>query len=265
MVKKAIGVMLFVSLFFSVGACFAQTGKGNVVIEERAQPIEAGEITEGEAVIEEIETPDVKEVVADKVKEAVEEKAEEAVAPGSVWEELGKMDTQIGIMAGQLDGFLGVRKNKALTKAQIRTQFNNFEQELSNTDAQVQVLYAAIGSICSKSKRYFGQWQEELEAIKSSSLRKRGEKKKEKESKLFTNFDGEAAKTEQALGEFVSGLEDILHYLRFDLTVKNINSISKELKNVKKSASAAKKQIQRMNKNLEKLSSSSDIIEFKQN
>ena len=204
---------------------YAQEESANQVIQSQEA------IAQKEEIAKEEEPEAVKQsepLGQEKLLKPAVKAAEQEPGPGDLLEELEELNDQIELMKEGIDDFIKFGKNKDASGNEIQAQFGNFQQEINASSAQVDAFFRAADSILNRGEAYFEQWQKELEVIRNSSLRKRGERKKDKELRNFLEFDEVVEKTKEDLEDFVIGLEDIVRYLRFDLTIKNIASVFSE-------------------------------------
>ena len=166
-------------------------------------------------------------------------------------------------MAVEINNFLDMAKDETATEEQVPIQFNKFKQEHENTVTQTQIWYKTASDVRSRAELYFEGWQRELEAIENSSLRNRGEGKRDKKFKIFVNFNESIQKTKVALDQLIIDLQDIIHYLRFNLRIESVRSIASELRKLDRNASKIQREISKTEEYLQELSLLPEIINYK--
>jgi len=183
--------------------------------------------------------------------------------PKDIREEMANMASQLDAMEEKADALSKLGKKKGADETELKTAYEEYVTEIKNTKAQAETLSKTSRHIRSRGELYFADWLQELESIKKSVLRKKGMKNRDKEEKTFSQFADETNKTDEALQSLIDNLKDVKRYLEFDLTSKNISSVSTELRGTSTDVKKIKRGIDMMKKKLDSLTSFSNIIERK--
>jgi len=110
-------------------------------------------------------------------------------------------------------------------KPDLRPQYQTFSGNVNSLDSLAKSLHSQVTSMDTKGKEFFGNWDQQLAAIKNEEIRTRGEARRAEVTNSFANVKRQYAQAELSFQPLLSDLRDIQRYLGTDLTPAGVASI----------------------------------------
>jgi hypothetical protein len=230
-----------------------ETTTDEMTAAETAEGEEGTEKAEDEGKAQEgtlaTESTEVTEKVEDEVKaeETATEEAKEGASPAESEEATEKaavrksnsLKGELEVMAIGVDGIvarLSKMQESADKKEKKELPFDlaDLEDKIVSLRSQSDVVLELNEAFIDKGKVHFEAWEKELEGLKSKSLRKKGEKRHERQAETFKKFQDTMAEIDTALGTFKSSLQEIADYLKYDLRPESVSEISSDINKMKR-------------------------------
>ncbi len=218
----------------------------------KAEETATAEATEGTESAEGAEgaEKEVKEEAKPEEKAEVKEEVVPEPKPKSLNEELKVMAVGVDRIVDRLSKM----QDNAKKKKKLSSDLADLEDKIGLLRKQSEVVRELNEAFTEKGKAHFAAWGQKLPGLESELLRKKGEKRRSKQSEAFKDFQDKMAEIiEKASVSFKSRLEETASYLKYDLRPESVSEISGDINKIKKAGGNISKLIGDARKDLKSL------------
>lgn len=120
---------------------------------------------------------------------------------------------------------------------ELRPLYDDLRTQIKALSRQAQVANSRATKMKSESSRYFAQWDNNLQQLKSPEIRQHSINRKQKAMKSYNQVITEMEKLSAAYRPLMSDLKDIETHLSFDLNPNGVKAMSSLVKKANNDAS----------------------------
>jgi len=133
--------------------------------------------------------------------------------------EVARTHDQLGATLGVLNT---LTKQK---KGDLRPAYDAFSAEIPKTEAAASLTRTRVQWMQGDGKKYFDEWQKDVDTIANESLRKKAQKRLDAVKKSYDEVAVQLTKAGEKFAPFVSDLNDIQKTLANDITQDGVKAI----------------------------------------
>lgn len=140
----------------------------------------------------------------------------------------------------------------------LETQYNVIQEQYEDSKEAAEHVSSRIGKIEDVSDALFEEWQDEIEEISSSSLKRQSTSKLRETQRRYQSLIKSMRKAESKMAPVLSALKDNSLFLKHNLNAKAIGALQGEMVSIKRDVSAL---IKDMNLAIEQSQKFIDMLE----
>lgn len=141
---------------------------------------------------------------------------------------------------------------------ELETQYNVIQEQYEDSKEAAELVSVRIESIEDVSDALFEEWQDEIEQISSSSLKRQSTSKLKETQRRYRTLIKSMRKAESKMDPVLSALKDNSLFLKHNLNAKAVGALQGEMVSIEKDVSAL---IKDMNAAIEQSQKFIDMLE----
>jgi len=161
--------------------------------------------------------------------------------------ELGKGQAQIDVTLAALDAVVEAAAGEP------RPKYEQLVKEIGTLDTIATSLGKKRAAMEAKGAAYFQEWEKQLAAIETDSVREVAAKRKEELAKNYQLVTDATVAASEAYTPFMADLQDIQKVLANDLNAEGITSLAATIEKSKKDGGVVKEKVDALVKELAKI------------